>query len=60
MKAVVFTDIRSVSVCEVLDAEIEEPTDAVIRVTSSAICGTDLHMRPDIALALFDLDWSGS
>jgi glutathione-independent formaldehyde dehydrogenase len=44
MKAVVFADVRSVSVREVPDAEIEEPTDAVIRVTSSAICGTDLHM----------------
>jgi glutathione-independent formaldehyde dehydrogenase len=44
MRAVVFTDTRSVSVRDVPDAEIEEPTDAVIRVTSSAICGTDLHM----------------
>ena len=40
MKAVVFTDVRSVSVREVPDAEIEEPTDAVVRVTSSAICGS--------------------
>jgi glutathione-independent formaldehyde dehydrogenase len=44
MKAVVFDRARSVSVREVADAEIEEPSDAVIRVTSSAICGTDLHM----------------
>jgi glutathione-independent formaldehyde dehydrogenase len=44
MKAVVFSDTRSVSVRDVPDAEIEAPTDAVIRVTSSAICGTDLHM----------------
>jgi glutathione-independent formaldehyde dehydrogenase len=44
MKAVVFTDTRSVGVRDVPDAEIEEPSDAVIRVTSSAICGTDLHM----------------
>lgn len=44
MKAVVFTDVRSVAVRDVPDAEIEEPTDAVIRVTASAICGTDLHM----------------
>ena len=26
------------------DAVLEEPSDVVIRVTSSAICGTDLHM----------------
>ena len=44
MKAVVFDDVRSVSVRDVPDAAIEEPADAVIRVTSSAICGTDLHM----------------
>lgn len=44
MRAVVFTDTRSVRVRDVPDAEIEDPTDAVIRVTSSAICGTDLHM----------------
>src|ERR1700733_3567084 len=44
MKAVVFTDVRSVAVQEVPDAAIEEPTDVVVEVTSSAICGTDLHM----------------
>ncbi|HEY1762417.1 MAG TPA: glutathione-independent formaldehyde dehydrogenase [Acidimicrobiales bacterium] len=44
MKAVVFEDTRSVKVEEVPDAELEEPSDVVIRVTSSAICGTDLHM----------------
>jgi glutathione-independent formaldehyde dehydrogenase len=44
MKAVVFADTRSVMVDEVSDAVVEEPTDVVVRVTSSAICGTDLHM----------------
>jgi glutathione-independent formaldehyde dehydrogenase len=44
MRAVVFTDTRSVTVADVADAELEEPTDVVVRVTSSAICGTDLHM----------------
>ncbi len=44
MRAVVFKDTRSVKVEEVPDAELEEPGDVVIRVTSSAICGTDLHM----------------
>jgi glutathione-independent formaldehyde dehydrogenase len=29
---------------EVPDAVVEEPSDVVVRVTSSAICGTDLHM----------------
>jgi glutathione-independent formaldehyde dehydrogenase len=44
MKAVVFDSTRSVVVRDVPDAVIEAPTDAVIRVTSSAICGSDLHM----------------
>ena len=44
MKAVVFKETRSVAVEEVPDAVIEAPTDVVIKVTSSAICGTDLHM----------------
>jgi glutathione-independent formaldehyde dehydrogenase len=44
VKAVVFVDTRSIKVEEVPDATVEEPSDVVIRVTSSAICGTDLHM----------------
>jgi glutathione-independent formaldehyde dehydrogenase len=44
MKAVVFEGTRQVGVQEVADAVIEEPGDAVVRVSSSAICGTDLHM----------------
>lgn len=44
MKAVVFTDTRTVAVADVEDAVLEQPDDVVIRVTSSAICGTDLHM----------------
>lgn len=44
MKAVVFEDTRRVGVHEVPDAALEEATDVVVRVTSSAICGTDLHM----------------
>jgi glutathione-independent formaldehyde dehydrogenase len=44
MQAVVYADTRRVEVCRVPDAQIEDPGDVVIRVTSSAICGTDLHM----------------
>ncbi|GLY83135.1 alcohol dehydrogenase catalytic domain-containing protein [Actinoallomurus iriomotensis] len=44
MRAVVFGGTRTVSAEEVPDARIEEPSDVVVRVTSSAICGTDLHM----------------
>lgn len=44
MKAVVYEDVRRVGVHDVPDAQLEVPDDAVVRVTSSAICGTDLHM----------------
>jgi threonine dehydrogenase-like Zn-dependent dehydrogenase len=44
MKAVVWNGKRDVRVETVPDPELREPTDAVIRVTSSAICGSDLHL----------------
>jgi glutathione-independent formaldehyde dehydrogenase len=44
MKAVVYEDTRRVGVESVDDAVLEEPTDVVVRLSSSAICGTDLHM----------------
>ena len=44
MKALTFHGKRDVRVDNVPDPAIEEPTDAVIRVTSTAICGSDLHL----------------
>ena len=44
MKALTWPASNTVSVEEVRDPQIQEPTDAVIRVTSTAICGTDLHL----------------
>jgi len=44
MKAVVWSGPRKVSVEDVDDPRIEEPTDAVIRITATAICGSDLHL----------------
>jgi glutathione-independent formaldehyde dehydrogenase len=44
VKAIVYEDVRRLGVKDVGEAVIEEPTDAVIRVTSSAMCGSDLHM----------------
>ena len=44
MRAVVYEGTRRVGVHAVEDAALEEPTDVVVRVSSSAICGTDLHM----------------
>jgi glutathione-independent formaldehyde dehydrogenase len=44
MKAVVYQGPYSVAVEDVDDPRVEEPTDVLIRVTTSAICGSDLHM----------------
>ncbi|MFC8532129.1 zinc-dependent alcohol dehydrogenase [Nocardia sp. NPDC057227] len=44
MKAVTWQGKRKVSVDTVPDPRIEDPTDMVIRVTSTAICGSDLHL----------------
>jgi glutathione-independent formaldehyde dehydrogenase len=44
VKAVVYEGTREVGVHDVEDAEIEDPADVVVRLSSSAICGTDLHM----------------
>ncbi len=44
MKAVTFHGRRDVRVDTVPDPTIERPTDAIVRVTSSGICGSDLHL----------------
>jgi threonine dehydrogenase-like Zn-dependent dehydrogenase len=44
MKAVVFHSVGDIRLEDVPEPRIQEPTDAVVRITASAICGTDLHM----------------
>lgn len=44
MKAVVWHGVGDIRLDDVDDPKIQEPTDAVVRITRSAICGTDLHM----------------
>ena len=44
MRALTWQGMEKVSVEEVPDPRIERPTDAVIRVTSAAICGSDIHL----------------
>ncbi|MCZ2402174.1 glutathione-dependent formaldehyde dehydrogenase [Paenarthrobacter sp. Z7-10] len=44
MKALTWQGRQSVSVETVPDPTIQEPTDAVVRITSTAICGSDLHL----------------
>jgi threonine dehydrogenase-like Zn-dependent dehydrogenase len=49
MKALTFHGRRDVRVDNVPDPTIEEPTDAVVRITSTAICGSDLHLYEVLA-----------
>jgi len=44
MKAVVFHAVGDIRLDDVPEPDILEPTDAIVRLTASAICGTDLHM----------------
>ncbi|MFI6736046.1 zinc-dependent alcohol dehydrogenase [Nonomuraea sp. NPDC050451] len=44
MKAVTWHGKRDIRVEEVPDPVIKEPNDAIIRVTSAGICGSDLHL----------------
>jgi threonine dehydrogenase-like Zn-dependent dehydrogenase len=44
VKAVVWHGREDVRVDDVKDPVIEAPTDAIIRITSTAICGSDLHL----------------
>jgi len=44
MKAAVFHKIGDISVDNVEDPKIEAPDDIVLKITSTAICGSDLHI----------------
>jgi glutathione-independent formaldehyde dehydrogenase len=44
MKALVYNGPRDVAVQDMPDAGIERPTDALVRITRTNICGSDLHM----------------
>ncbi|HJT22757.1 MAG TPA: zinc-dependent alcohol dehydrogenase [Nitrospira sp.] len=44
MKAIVFHDVGDIRLDEMPEPTIQEPTDAIVRLTATAICGTDLHM----------------
>jgi glutathione-independent formaldehyde dehydrogenase len=44
LKAIVFNSPFDVTVKDIADPKIQEPTDVVIKITSSGICGSDLHM----------------
>jgi threonine dehydrogenase-like Zn-dependent dehydrogenase len=43
MKAVVFHAIGDIRLDDIPEPVLQQPTDAIVRLTTSAICGTDLH-----------------
>jgi glutathione-independent formaldehyde dehydrogenase len=44
MRALIYKGPYEVAVEEVADARIDRPTDVLVKVTSTNICGSDLHM----------------
>jgi glutathione-independent formaldehyde dehydrogenase len=44
MKGLVYNGPRNVSIENVADPKIERPTDALVKITTTNICGSDLHM----------------
>jgi threonine dehydrogenase-like Zn-dependent dehydrogenase len=49
MKAAVWHGKRDVRVDDVPDPTMQEPTDAIVRITSTALCGSDLHLYEVLA-----------
>jgi threonine dehydrogenase-like Zn-dependent dehydrogenase len=50
MKALTFQGTNKVSVETVPDPRIEQATDAIVRITSTAICGSDLHLLDTLGM----------
>jgi threonine dehydrogenase-like Zn-dependent dehydrogenase len=59
MKALVWHGKEDVRYDTVTDPEIEEPRDAIIKVTSCAICGSDLHLYHNFIPAMLPGDVLG-
>ena len=59
MKALTFHGKRDVRVDDVPDPAIREPTDAIVRVTSTAICGSDLHLYEVLGMFIDEGDVLG-
>jgi threonine dehydrogenase-like Zn-dependent dehydrogenase len=59
MKAVAWHGKEDVRVDTVPDTKIEEPTDAIVCITSTAICGSDLHLYEVLGMWLEEGDIIG-
>ena len=59
MKAVVWHGKHKVSVDNVPDPKIVNPRDAIVRITTTAICGSDLHLYDGVIMTMKDGDVLG-
>ncbi len=59
MKAVTWHGNQDVRVDEVPDPVIQEPTDAIVKITSTAICGSDLHLYAILGMFIDEGDILG-
>jgi len=59
MKALTYHGKRDVRVDEVPDPSIQDPNDAIVRVTSTAICGSDLHLYEVLGMFIDEGDILG-
>jgi threonine dehydrogenase-like Zn-dependent dehydrogenase len=59
MRAVTWHGKRDVRVEEVPDPTLQEPTDAIVRVTTSGICGSDLHLYEVLTMFMDEGDILG-
>jgi threonine dehydrogenase-like Zn-dependent dehydrogenase len=59
MRAVTWHGTRDVRVDNVPDPRIEAPTDAIVRITSTAICGSDLHLYEVLGMFMGEGDILG-
>ena len=54
MKAIVYDGIQKVQCREMPDPKIEKDDDIIIKVTSTAICGSDLHLVHGMVKGMYD------
>lgn len=54
MKAIVYDGIQKVQCREVPDSKIEKEDDVIVKVTSTAICGSDLHLVHGLVKGMYD------
>ena len=59
MKAVTWHGKEDVRVEEVAEPTIQEPTDAIVRITSTGICGSDLHLYEVLGMFMNEGDILG-